>query len=124
MFELLKIKLFGHQPSVKISSQLLDKLIVRDYKNDADIVKTKFENINSESQAGKNRIAANILKLAGKDINALNGLIEKANADSRDIIMWSEYPRCSKVGFDELDKKSMKQIYLDDFIEYSNWLKK
>jgi hypothetical protein len=124
MFELLKIKLFGHQPFVKISDKLLDALIVRDYKNNPGIVRSKLKNIKSDNRAAKNRISADILKLAGKDINALDGLIEKANEDCRDIMMWAEYPRCSKTRFDEPDKKSMKKIYTDDFIEYSNWLKK
>ena len=74
-------------------------------------------------QAGKNRISAGILKLAGKDINALDELIEKANKDSRDIMMWAEYPGRAKIGFDELAINPMKQIYIDDFIEYSNWMK-
>jgi hypothetical protein len=124
MFDLLKIKLFRHQPTAKISDRLLATLIARDYKSNADIVKTKLKSVNSESHAGKNRIAADILKLADKDIKALDELIEKANLDSRDIMMWAEYPRCAKIGFGELDKKSMKQIYIDDFIEYSNWLNK
>ena len=123
MFDSLKIKLLGHQPVAKISNQLLDALIERDFKSNAIIVKTKLNNINSESQAGKNRIAAGILKLADKNFDALDELIKKANEDSRDIMMWAEYPRCAKIGFDEFDKKQMKQIYLDDFIEYSNWLK-
>ena len=122
MFEIVKIKLFGLQPAAKISAQLLDTLIVRDYKSTADIVKTKLKNINSDSQAGQNRISADILKLADKDINALDELIEKANNDNRDIMMWAEYPRCARIEFGELDKKSIKRIYIDDFIEYSNWL--
>ena len=123
MFALLKIKLFGHQPVAKISDQLLDTLIERDFKSKAAIVRTKFNAIDSDSEAGQNRIAAGILKLANKNFDALNELIIKANNDSRDIFMWAEYPRCAKVGFDELDKKQMKQIYLDDFIEFSDWLK-
>ena len=124
MFDLLKIKLFGHQPTAKISDQLLDTLIIRDFKNDADIVKAKLKNVNSDNKAGKNRIAADILKLADKDVNALDGLISKANNDSRDIMMLAEYPRCAKLVFGKLDEKSMKQIYIDDFIEYSNWINK
>ena len=124
MFDLLKIKLFGHQPIAKISDQLLDTLIERDYKNNAAIVKTKFNTIDSDIQAGKNRIAAGILKLANKKFDALDELIEKANTDSRDIFMWAEYPRCAKLDFDELDDKQMKQIYIDDFNEYSRWLGK
>ena len=123
MFDLLKIKLFGHQPAAKISDQLLDSLIDRDFKSNAALVKTKLNTIDSDSQAGKNRIAAGILKLADKNFEALDELIKKANTDSRDIFMWAEYPRCAKLGFDELDDKQMKQIYLDDFIEFSNWLK-
>jgi hypothetical protein len=123
MFELLKIKLFGHQPVAKISDQMLDALIERDFKSKAAIVRTKLNNIESESKAGQNRIAAGILKLVNKNFDALDELIEKANTDSRDILMWAEYPRCAKIGFDELGKKQMKQVYLDDFIEFSNWLK-
>jgi hypothetical protein len=123
MFDLLKIKLFGHQPVAKISDQLLDSLIERDFKSKGAIVRTKLNNIDSDSKAGQNRVAAGILKLADKNFDALDELIEKANTDSRDIFMWAEYPRCAKVGFDELDEKQMKQIYLDDFIEFSNWLK-
>ena len=123
MFDLLKIKFFGHQPVAKISDQLLDTLIGRDFKSKAAIVRTKLNYIDSDSKAGQNRIAASILKLADKNFDALDELIEKANADSRDILMWAEYPRCAKIGFDELDNKQMKQIYLDDFIEFSNWLK-
>lgn len=123
MFDLLKIKLFGQQPVAKISDQLLDTLIERDFRSNADLVKTKLKNIDSDSQKGKNRIAAGVLKLANKNFDNLDGLIKKANEDSRDIMMLAEYPRCAKIGFDELDKKLMKQIYLDDFIEFSNWLK-
>jgi hypothetical protein len=123
MFDLLKIKLFGHQPIARISDQLLDILIERDYENNAATVKTKLNAIDSDSQAGKNRIAAGILKLADKNFDALDELIGKANTDSRDILMWAEYPKCAKIGFDELDNMQMKQIYLDDYTEFSNWLK-
>jgi hypothetical protein len=122
MFDLLKIKLFGHQPAAKISDQLLNRLIERDFKSNVDIVTTKFRNINSVSQE-KNRIAAGILKLANKKLDDLDKLIETANEDYRDIMMRAEYPRCAKIGFGALDKKQKKKVYCDDFIEYSNWLK-
>ena len=34
----------------------------------------------------------------------------------------AEYPRCSKLEFDDFAKKRMKSIYLADWFEYSNWL--
>jgi hypothetical protein len=102
---------------------LLDSLIERDFKNKDALVKTKLENIDSDSKAGHNRIAASILKLANKNFDELDKLIEKANTDNRDILMWAEYPRCAKLGFTKLNDKQMKQIYLEDYIELSNWLK-
>ena len=124
MFDIVKIKILGQQPTAKISDELLDTLIERDYIINANIVRTKLDKINSDSKAGQNRIAAGVLKLANKNFDALDELIEKANTDSRDILMWAEYPRCAKIRFDELDQKKMKQIYIDDFNEYSNWINK
>lgn len=123
MFDILKIKLFGRQPAAKISDQLLDALIDRDYKSNAGLVRSKLNNIDSNNIAGRNRIAAGILKLANKNFDTLDELIEKANEDYRDIMMWAEYPRCAKTGFGGLAKKQRKQIYINDFIEFSNWLK-
>ena len=123
MFDVLKIKLFGHQPVAKISDQLLDTLIERDYKSNAAIVKTKLNTIHSDNQAGKNRIAAAALKLVNNNFDTLDDFIKKANEDGRDILLWAEYPRCVKIGFYELGKKQMKQIYPDHFIAFSNWLK-
>ena len=124
MLDILKIKILGHQPIAKISDQLLDTLIERDYNTNANIVRTNLKKINSDSKAGQNRIAAGVLKLADKNFDTLNELIEKANTDGRDILMWAEYPRCAKIGFDELEQSQIKQIYIDDFNEYSNWLNK
>ncbi len=122
MSDIQNIKLFGNQPSAKISDELLEKLIIREFKVDTAVVSEKLKNVISDSQMGKNRISADILKLANKDINTLDELIERANIDSRDIMLWAEYPRCAELGFDELDENAMKQIYIDDFVEYSNWL--
>jgi len=122
MDEITKIKLSGNQPAAKISDDLLKKLIIREFDGSANTVRIKLRNVISNTSAGKNRISACILKLANQDLIALDDLIEKANFDSRDIIKGAEYPRCAKIGFSELDKGLMKQIYIDDFIEYSNWL--
>lgn len=63
MFGLIKIKLFGHQPIPKISDQMIEILIARDYKNNTEIVKTKLKKVNSDNQIGKNRINADIQNL-------------------------------------------------------------
>lgn len=105
---LLKVKLLGHQPAAKISDQLLNALIAREFRNSTDIVKTKLNNIDSDRAAGKNRIAEGILKLADENLVLLDEL-KSANRNYRDILMWAEYLRNAKLGFEELDKIEMKQ---------------
>ncbi len=122
MLETLKIKLFGQQPAAKISDQLLDKIINRDFGVLADKVRQKLSVVVSDSNSGKNRISAAILKLSNKDINSIDYYISIAHNDPRDVFMQAEYPRCSKLGFDDMDEQDMKQIYLDDWNEYSSWL--
>jgi hypothetical protein len=124
MFDILKIKIFGHQPVAKISDKLLDRIIYREFKYNSDFVRAKIKKVNSDSHKGESRISVAILKLADQDLIALDGLIEKANYDFRDVITLAEYPRCAKIGFGDFDKNAMKQIYIDDFIDYSNWLNK
>jgi hypothetical protein len=122
MFITLQITLLGRQPIAKISDRTLERLISRDFGINANEVKQKLLKVNSTPN-GKNRISAAILKLANKDVNAIYKLIE-GNNDFRDIVINAEYPRCAKLGFDTIKKSVMKQIYLEDWKEYSTWLNK
>jgi hypothetical protein len=125
MFETLQIILFGKQPYAKISSQSLEKLILREFGSHANEVKKKLQRVLSSSEKEKCRISAAIIKLANKDISAIDGLIEISNNDFRDVITRAEYPKDFDLGFDgyeELSKRQIKQIYLSDWKNYSNWI--
>jgi hypothetical protein len=122
MFETIRIKLLGTQPAAKVTDQLLERIIHRDFGNSSDEVKQKLREVISDSQNGKNRISAAIIKLSNKDIKAIDHYIAMSNNDSRDVISQAEYPRCSKLGFDEMEEHNMKLIYLSDWIEYSKWI--
>ena len=124
MFETLRIILFGTQPFAKVDNKTLEKIIYRDFGNRANEVKQKLRGILSDTATRKNRISAAIIKLADKDINAIDNYIEISNNDCRDVLARAEYPRCFEVGFDEMGKSKMKQIYLADWKEYSIWLNK
>ncbi len=85
MFEKLQIILFGKQPSAKIDSKTLERIIHREFGNSVSEVKEKLQRVKSDTQKGKNRISTAIIKLAGKDINAIDNFIEISNNDCRDF---------------------------------------
>jgi hypothetical protein len=120
--ELIKIK--GEQPSAKISNVELEFLINREFPKNSELIKQKLTKIQSDSQNGKNRIGASILKLAKSDINKIDNLIVKSNQDFRDIISSAEYPRASKYGFDLPKESELRTDYLNDWNEYVEWKNK
>lgn len=124
MLETLKIKLFGKQPVPKITESILEKIIERDFKGNSTEVKTKLEKVKSETESGKKRISAAILKLANGNLKAVENFIEVANIDLRDIISQAEYPRCSKLGFEAMENPEIRKVYLEDWEEYTEWLNK
>jgi len=122
MFEALRIKIFGTQPAARVTDQILDRLIHRDFGDQADKVKLKLGKIASDTGKGKNRICAAIIKLSKKDPEAIDNYIEMCKNDFRDVISQAEYPGSTKAGFNQREKLNMKRIYLADWIEYSKWI--
>lgn len=113
------------QQVAKISTDQLTKLILREFPNDIESVTTKLEQVNSDSEAGQRRISAAILKLANRELDELDSLIEKANFDFRDIVAAAEYPRNSQHLFDErTTKEQLESEYQNDWDDYNVWLNK
>ena len=116
----------GEQPVPSISNKELSYLIVREFPNDTGKVKSKLSKIRSDSKSGKNRISASVLKLANQNLDMIDILIKRANEDFRDIVSEAEYPRAHMAGFELFDKedKVIKEVFLQDWEEYSTWTKK
>lgn len=111
-----------NQQPAKISEQLLEQLINREFSELSNEVTGKLKNLNSDSEAGRRRIAAAILKLANGELSELNQLIEQANSDYRDVIAWAEYPRVFKAGFGELSEQAEHKANEADWNKYQDWL--
>ena len=125
MFETLQIRLLGNQPCAKISSQTLERIILREFGSHANEVKQKLQRGLNNSEESKCRISAAIIKLANKDISGIDGLIDISNYDYRDIISRAEYPKACELDFsdfEELSKRQFNQICLSDWKQYSNWV--
>ena len=112
------------QPAAKISNELLDKLTRREFPNDIEEVKHKLNKIISDSQAGRNRFSAAVLKLANGDLTKIDKLVEKCNEDFREIVSMAEYPKCSDYGFGEIPADKTNEIYYKDWTQYVAWLNK
>ncbi len=56
MFEKLKIKMFGEQPTPNITDKILDRIIEKDYPNDFHEIKKKLELNYYRLEAGSNLI--------------------------------------------------------------------
>lgn len=127
MFEKLKIKYLGNQPIAEISKETLEKLIRREFPESYQIVKQKLCLIKSDSLIGQNRLSAAVLKVSNGDLNKIDSYIKKCNSDYRDVISQAEYPRISEIGFigiEEKEPSELKEYYLKDWTEYTNWIKK
>lgn len=127
MFEKLKIKFLGNQPIAEISKETLEKLIHRDYPECYEIVKKKLSLIKSDSLKGQNRLSAAILKVSNGNLDKLDSYIEMCNSDYRDVISQAEYPSISEIGFvgiEEIESRQLKEYYLKDWTEYTNWINK
>ncbi len=127
MFEKLKIKYLGNQPVAEISKEVLEKLIRRDYPESYEIVKQKLNLIKSDSLKGQNRLSAAVLKVTNGNLSKIDSYIEMCNFDYRDVISQAEYPRISKIGFvgmKEIESSKLKEYYLKDWLEYTNWINK
>ena len=124
MFETLRIKLFGRQPFAKVDHKTLERIIHREFGDRAREVEQKLQGVTEVLPNDKNRISAAIIKLAAKDINAIDNLVEMSNNDFRDILANAEYPRCFDMGFGEIEKNKLKKIYFADWKYYQNWLNK
>jgi hypothetical protein len=124
MFEILKIELFGIQPVANVTDKTLERLILRDFGNKKTEVMKKLGQVISDTHKGKNRISADIIKLANKDLQSIDNYIDIGIKDFRDVIFQAEYPRLFKLDFSDIEKQNKKQIYRDDWTEYKDWLSK
>jgi hypothetical protein len=122
MFETLKINLLGKQPVPKITKMVLKRIVERDFSDSLTEIKVKLDQIESDTESGKNRISAAILKLSNGNLKSVDEYIRISKVDFRDVISQAEYPRCSKLEFEDLEKPGVRRIYFEDWKEYSEWL--
>jgi predicted transcriptional regulator len=110
----------------KVSDSDIERIIERDYKDyGSEYVLKILNKYKTSTEAGKNRIFADILKLANGKIELIQGLIERANLDYRDVISEAEYPNYLKYAFtDDLSEEDEEKIINMDWQQYVDWFER
>ena len=101
----------------------IKRIVKRDFsQEEREVMESILKGYKSDSEAGKNRMYAAILKLSNGNLGTLKKLVEKANFDYRDIIALAEYPNYSKYAFnDRLSKQEKRKLIEEDWLQYSRW---
>ena len=109
-----------------INSDDIERIIKRDFPQFqfSEVMNILMKYV-SQSEEGRFRVYASILKLSGGDIRLVKEYIEKANADFRDVISLSEYPNYSRYALEsDLSEEKEEELIKDDWIQYKTWLEK
>jgi hypothetical protein len=106
-----------------ISNADIKRIIERDFPKDTDIANI-LNRYASETEKGRNRVHAAILKIADGSLEKVEKYVEVAIVDSRDVLSWAEYPSYSKNLFEEFSYEKEKQQNDDDWQQYNEWLNK
>jgi len=72
-----------------------------------------------EREAGRVRLAA--LKLAGSDLGKLQGFLQSAREDYRDVLAWAEYPNQNRIQCG-LGSEGRAELIRRDREQYEQWL--
>jgi hypothetical protein len=104
----------------------ITRIIKRDFpRSELANIKTMLAPYNSDSNIGRNRVYASILKLSEGNSDLLKEYVLKANNDYRDILSAAEYPNYSEHAFeDDLSDEQKKQLIESDWMQYQPWLDK
>jgi len=112
------------QKMPNISYSDIKRIVEREFpKLEFSEIETLLKMYQSESEKGKYRVYASILKLSDGNIESVKRYVEKANIDYRDVIALSEYPNYLDNAFEnDLPAEKKKQLIIDDWTQYEAWL--
>ncbi|MBS1773468.1 MAG: hypothetical protein JST82_11470 [Bacteroidetes bacterium] len=106
----------------------IDRIIKRDFPK---FIPSEIINILSlyisESNKGKNRVYASIIKLSNGDIELLKKYVDVAKNDDRDVLAQAEYPQYSEylwAFFDSPKGQKKEDILSADWTQYQDWFNK
>ena len=110
-------------PNIKDAD--IQRIVEREFPQSKFVdIETILKMYVSETEKGKNRVYASVLKLSEGNIDLLKKYTDKAIIDYRDVISLAEYPDYSKSAFEDLLENEEEQLINDDWAQYQDWLNK
>jgi hypothetical protein len=113
------------QKVAKVNNEDIKRIIERDFPvNETDKVINILSKYKSETEKGRNRVHAAILKIANCNAEKIEKYVEVAIVDSRDVLSMAEYPNYTKFYRNGISDKEKSQLFNDDWKQYNEWLNK
>ena len=116
------------QPVPKVTDKDVERVAIRDFgESQLPKVLDLLQEYGKQgwNPPGSARVRLAILKLADGDFDQISKYTEAAIRDFRDVVSMAEYPKYAKeIGFSEVSKKVAKNIINEDWMQYSQWLKR
>jgi hypothetical protein len=114
-------------PLGKSSFNEIKKIIERDFnKENLQEILLLLDRYKGDTEKGKYRVWAAIIKLSNGNVKKMKENIEIAIVDYRDVIAYAEYPEYSeKIGFNskKYNSKFINEIIKRDWKQYKKWKK-
>ena len=109
------------QPVPDVSNADVERILERDFE-DADQARFLIRKLECPESA---RTALACLKGANGNLQLLEGSVQEANRDFRDLIAAAEYPNYCQAGHrvQEMSKPELEALYAADFEQYMAWLR-
>lgn len=109
-----------------VSGNDIDRIVKRDFpENQFEVVMEILKNYTSETENGRFRVYASILKLSGGNMELVEKYVHESNKDFRTVISLSEYPSYSAHLFEmDLYEEREEELMKNDWIQYKTWLEK
>lgn len=104
-----------------ITNDDIKRIIERDFPKNTDIANI-LNRYTSETEKGRNRVHAAILKIAACSVEKIEKYVEVAIVDYRDVLYWAEYSNYSKFVLQVISAEKKSELINEDWNEYNEWL--
>lgn len=111
-----------NQENSDISNDDIHRIVTRDFpESEVALVFQTLAQYTGDSEKGRNRIHAAILKLSKGEVERVAEYTMIALHDYRDVIAEAEYPNYSKCALTELGVSERDRLLLADQEQYKQW---
>ena len=117
-------KIPAHQAYPVVTPKDVERIIQRDFGAEAALAREILNNFSSKWPGEHAAIHVACLRLANGSPERLRKMVEAANSDWRDVLLWSHHPEENRrMGpYSKLSRAEEQAILARDWKQYQEWL--